>query len=152
MSLPYENATSGDKAISEIQKLLSRFGCQSFGHMTDYENQELLVQFKWRGKEVSVKASIKGYAVAWLKEHPYSNRMRTTKTEHETRAREQAAISVFSILRDWIKGQITAVETGIVSFEAAFFSQLVLPSGKTVIEHARDSDALRPLLEDKSHE
>lgn len=152
MSLPYENATSGDKAIGEIQKILSRFGCQAFGHMTDYENQELLVQFKWRNKQVSVKASIKGYAVAWLKEHPYSNRMRVNRMEHEAKAREQAAISVFSILRDWIKGQITAVETGIVSFEAAFFSQMVLPNGKTVIEHAMDSDTLRPLLEDKSNE
>jgi hypothetical protein len=28
------------------------------------------VQFEYRGREVSVKASIRGYAAAWLKEHP----------------------------------------------------------------------------------
>jgi ubiquinone/menaquinone biosynthesis C-methylase UbiE len=38
MPLPYENATSGDKALAEIQRVLQRFGCQRFGVMTDWEN------------------------------------------------------------------------------------------------------------------
>jgi hypothetical protein len=29
MALPYENATSGDKAFAEIQKILGRFGCDN---------------------------------------------------------------------------------------------------------------------------
>lgn len=31
MSLPYERATSGDKALTEIQKILRGFGCSRFG-------------------------------------------------------------------------------------------------------------------------
>lgn len=33
MSLPYENATSGEKALGEMQKLLRGFGCTKFGSM-----------------------------------------------------------------------------------------------------------------------
>jgi hypothetical protein len=102
MPLPYENSTSG----------------------------ELMVQFEYRGQMVSVKASFNGYAAAWLKEHPYSSRMRCTKTEHERKAKDIAGIAVYSILRDWIKGQI------------------LLPSGQTILEHAQQSHLL-PALEQK---
>ena len=44
------------------------------------------------------------------------------------------ATAVYSILRDWIKGQTTAIETGVLSFEGAFLGQILLPSGKTILE------------------
>ncbi|MGJ0515178.1 MAG: hypothetical protein ACR65O_05425 [Methylomicrobium sp.] len=146
MPLPYENSTSGDKALGEIQKLLRGFGCNKFGSMVDDAAGELMVQFEYHGKMVSVKASFNGYAVAWLKEHPYSSRMRCTKIEHERKAKDIAGIAVYSILRDWIKGQITAIETGILSFEGAFLGQILLPSGQTILEHAQQSQLL-PALE-----
>ncbi len=64
MSLPYENATSGGAALDDIRKLLTRFGCSRFGTMTDVENGELLVQFSYRGRDVSARASYRGYAAA----------------------------------------------------------------------------------------
>lgn len=142
MSLPYENATSGDKALGEIQKLLRTFGCSQFGTMTDDEKQEIIVQFRYRSMWVSLPASIRGYAAAWLKEHPYSHRMRKTRVEHERKAMEVASVAVYSILRDWVKGQITAIETGILSFEGAFLGQIMLPSGKTILEHAQEQKLL----------
>ena len=142
MPLPYENSTAGDKAIGEMQKILRGFGCQKFGYMLDDAEGSLLVQFEYRGRQVSVKASMQGYATAWLKEHPYSTRMRKTKAQHEAEALEVASVAVFSILRDWIKGQIMAIETGVLSFEGAFLGQLMLPSGKTVLEHAAEAKLL----------
>ena len=142
MSLPYEKATSGDKALGEIQKILRGFGCQKFGSMVDDEEQSLTVQFQYRGKMVSVRASFAGYAAAWLKEHPHTSRMHKTKQEHERRAYDIASIAVYSILRDWIKGQVTAIETGIVSFEGAFLGQILLPSGQTVLDYAQHKDLL----------
>lgn len=142
MSLPYENATSGDRALGDMQKLLRRFGCNKFGSMVDDEAGELLVQFEYRGRQVSVKASYQGYAAAWLKEHPYTTRMRKSRTEHERQALDIASVAVYSILRDWIKGQITAVETGILSFEGAFLGQILLPNGRTVLEHAERQNLL----------
>lgn len=142
MALPYENSTSGQNAINDMQKVLQRFGCSSFGHMMDYEHGELLVQFKWRDRAVSVKASIQGYAAAWLKEHPHTHRMRVSRIDHERRAKEVGSVAVYSILRDWIKGQVTAIETGILTFEGAFLGQILLPSGQTVLEAARDQNLL----------
>lgn len=137
MPLPYENATSGERAINDMQKILQQFGCQSFGQMMDFERGELLVQFKYNDQHVSIKASVNGYAAAWLKEHPYSTRMRTTKIDHEKKARRIGSIAVYSILRDWIKGQVTAIETGVLSFEGAFLGQILLPNGTTILEHAQ---------------
>lgn len=139
VSLPYETATAGEKAMGEIQKILQRFGCQSFGHMMDFENKKLLVQFKYKDMPISVDASSAGYAAAWLKEHPYSSRMRKTRIQHEQEAVQVASRAVYSILRDWIKGQVTAIECGILSFEGAFLGQILLPTGKTILQHVGDS-------------
>lgn len=139
MSLAYENATSGKNALADIQKLLREFGAGSFGSMEEFESGDLLIQFEYRERRVSVKASAKGYAAAWLRHHPWSQRMRSTEIEHERKALAQGMIAVYSILRDWIKGQITAVETGILSFEGAFLGQILLPSGRTVLEEAENS-------------
>jgi hypothetical protein len=145
VSLPYENATSGSGALDEIRKVLTRFGCSRFGTMTDNERGELLVQFTYRGRDVTVKASYRGYAAAWLHEYPYNgSRHRRTKVQHEARAMDQAQISVCSVLRDWIKGQITAVEVGILTFEGAFLGQILLSNGKTVLDTITAGD--KPLL------
>lgn len=142
MKMPYETASSGEKAINDMQKILRSFGCQSFGHMMDFERGELLVQFKYRDMPVSIKASMNGYAAAWLKRNPYSHRMQRSRIDHERKAKEIASVAVYSILRDWIKGQITAIETGILSFEGAFLGQILLPSGQTVLERAASENLL----------
>lgn len=133
--LPYETATSGQRALAEIERLLHRFGCQSFGAMQDFEHGKLIVQFKYRGESIHVEASMGGYAASWLKAHPWSNRMRRSKVDHEREALRVASFAVYSILRDWIKGQIMAVETGILTFEGAFLGQILLGSGQTVLQH-----------------
>jgi hypothetical protein len=145
VSLPYENATSGGAALEEIRKVLTKFGCQRFGTMTDVENGELIVQFSFRGRDVTARASYRGYAAAWLKEHPYTQRTRGSKVDHERKALKQAETSVCSVLRDWIKGQIVAIETGILTFEGAFLGQILLPSGRTVLEQVAQANMLPQL-------
>ncbi|MBV7482480.1 hypothetical protein [Bordetella sp. BOR01] len=142
MALPYSTATSGEKALGEIQKLLRGFGCSKFGSMGDDGAGELLVQFEYRGRQVSAKASTKGYAAAWLKENPWSNRRTGTQAQYQKKAMDIASVAVYSILRDWIKGQIMAIETGILSFEGAFLVQIMLPNGRTVLEHTSSSNLL----------
>lgn len=154
MPLPYENATSGEKALGEIQKLLRGFGCSKFGSMSDDEAKEIMVQFEYRGRQVSVRASVRGYAAAWIREHPvtiYATDVargtdKAKRITHERKALDIASVAVYSILRDWIKGQITAIETGILTFEGAFLGQILLPGGKTVLEHAATTKLL-PALE-----
>jgi hypothetical protein len=136
MALPYASATSGAAALEEASKILNGFGCERFGTMTDNTVGELIVQFTHRGKNVTVRASFKGYAAAWLRENPYNSRRQCTQAQHSKKAMDQAKISVCSIVRDWIKAQITAIEVGMLSFEAAFLGQIQLADGRTVLDAA----------------
>lgn len=142
MSLPYENATAGDRALAEMQKTLAAFGCQSFGTMTDNERGCMIVAFKWRDRQVNLEANWKGYAVAWLKAHPYSYQMKCNKHQHEERALKQAKVAICSMLRDWVKGQTTAIECGVLSFEAAFMPHMLLKDGRRVLDAAQQARLL----------
>lgn len=145
MSIPYETATAGDRAIAEMQKTLAAFGCQSFGTMVDQERQMMIVAFKWRDRQVHLEASWKGYAAALLKGKPTG--YGEIRAKRERRALEQARISVCSVLRDWVKGQTTAVECGVLEFEAAFMPHMLLKDGRRVIDAAREAGALPPPAE-----
>lgn len=133
--VPYEEALSGAKARDEISRILRNFGCESIGFMDDFQKHELLLAFKHRGRNVQLRASASGWAALWLKEHPYSyQRSHKTKTEHEQLAMRQGDIAINSILRDWVKGQVTAIECGVLSFEAVFMPYMLTADGRTVLE------------------
>ena len=135
MTLPYSRATSGRNALSDLQKILQGFGCTRFGTMTDTERGELLVQFSHRGRDVIARASYKGYAAALL-------RSKRTTTATERAALKQAEISVCSVLRDWIKGQVVAIESGVLTFEDAFLGQILLSNGQTILDHVEQQKLL----------
>ena len=143
MMLPYENATSGKAAVNEMQRILRSFGAESFGVMEDFAKGEVLVQFKHREHTVQITASSKGYAAAWLRRYPYSARRKGSLANHQQRALQIGQVAVYSILRDWIKGQVTAVEVGMLSFEGAFLGQIMLPSGETVLQRVTANQMLR---------
>jgi len=134
MALPYSTATSGQNAIQDIQKILRGFGCTKFATGEDFETGEVFIQFEHRGRPVTLKASAKGYAAAWLRENPWNSRRKCNRAQHESKALQIGSVAVYSVLRDWVKGQVTAIEIGILSFESAFLSHIMLPSGKRVIE------------------
>ena len=145
MSLPYENSTSGTNAINEIQKILRAFDCQKFGTGEDFDTGELFVHFERDGRRVTLSASSRGYAAAWLKAHPYKpSSHRCSLADYQARALKIGSVAVYSILRDWVKGQVTAVEIGMMTFEAAFLPHILLPSGETVMERLNQQRLLEP--------
>lgn len=146
MALPYSNATSGQRAIDDIRKVVQAFGCNKFAPMEDFAEGSVTVQFEYRGRMVQVTASAKGYAAALMREKPYTSRMKKTKAQYERACLDQGHVAVWSILRDWIKGQITAVEIGVLSFDAAFLGQILLPDGRTIHDRVAESEML-PALE-----
>lgn len=134
MSTPYASASSGATARDEITKILRRFGCESVGFMDDFEKYEVMLAFTHRGRPVQLVASAKGWAQMYLKEHPWSSRRHDSRQEYERKALQQGLTAVNSILRDWIKGQVTAVECGILSFEAVFMPYMLTSDGRPLIE------------------
>jgi hypothetical protein len=136
--IPYASASAGQRARDEISKILQRFGCGSIGFMDDFDKHEVLLAFTHRGRQVQLRASAKGWAQIWLKENPHTYRSRSTRQEHEQAALRQGHIAVNSILRDWIKGQVTAVECGILSFEAVFMPFMLTADGRPLIERVSE--------------
>jgi hypothetical protein len=144
VSVPYAGATSGMKARDEITKMLQRFGCESVGFMDEFEDQSLLLAFRHRGRPVQLRASAKGWAALYLKENPWNYRRNGSQKEWEQRAVQQGMVAINSILRDWVKGQITAVECGIMSFEAVFMPHMLTKDGRTLLESVSTLDLLPP--------
>jgi hypothetical protein len=71
-----------------------------------------------------------------LKVRPWTGYRRTSRHDYEQAALKQGHIAVNSILRDWIKGQVTAIECGILSFEAVFMPYMLTADGRPVLERA----------------
>jgi hypothetical protein len=134
MNTPYANATSNLRAREQIKDVLQRFGCEKIGFMDDYEKHEVLLAFTHRGRQVQLHASAKGWAQMYLKANPHTYRMRHSWQEYEKAALQQGQVAVNSILRDWVKGQVTAIESGILSFEAVFMPYMLTYDGRTMAE------------------
>ena len=149
MSVPYATASAGGSARDEITKMLRRFGCESVGFMDDFDNHEVLLAFTHKGRQIQLRASAKGWAQMFLKEQPYTYRRRMTRHDYEHDALQQGHKAVNSILRDWVKGQMTAVECGILSFEAVFMPYMLTADGRPLLDRLRESNLLPPPVDPK---
>jgi hypothetical protein len=118
--------------------VLRCFGCEEIGFSDNFEKHEVLLYFRHRGREVHLRASAKGWAQLFLKQHPWNYNRRGTKQEWEQKALEQGHVAVHSVLRDWIKGQMTAIECGILSFEAVFLPFMLTSDGRPLLERVEE--------------
>ncbi|WOF74179.1 hypothetical protein QMT40_001826 [Parvibaculaceae bacterium PLY_AMNH_Bact1] len=135
MSIPYARASSGKNARDEVVRILQHFDCESVGFMDLFHENAILLAFTWRGQNVQLKASAQGWANTYLKANPWNTSKKSSKAEWEDKAFKQGMIAVNSILRDWVKGQVTAVETGILTFEHVFMPYMLASDGRPVLEH-----------------
>ena len=92
----------------------------------------MLLAFEWRGEKVQVEASAAGWASLYMEHHPWNERRRSSRSEYQQKALEQGMIACSSILRDWIKGQMTAVQCGTLRFEHVFMPYVLTNDGRTL--------------------
>ena len=142
MTIPYADATSDMRAREEVKKILTRFGCESIGFMDDNVKHEVLLAFTHRGRQVQLRASAKGWAALWLTKNPWTNKRLSSQHEWNAKALVQGHVAVNSALRDWIKGQVTIIESGVLSFEAVFMPYMLTSDGRTVLERVKDTNLL----------
>lgn len=64
------------------------------------------------------------------------------------KAIDKGLIAINSILRDWVKGQMTAVECGIMSFTAVFMPYMLASDGRPMLEHLATTGLLPAPAED----
>ena len=136
-TVPYASARSGMTAREEITKILRRFGCESVGFMDDFADRSVLLAFTHRGRPVQLRASAKGWAQMYLQANPWTSRRRGPQKAYEEVVIQQGLIAVNSILRDWVKGQVTAIECGMLSFEAVFLPYMLTADGTPLLERLR---------------
>jgi hypothetical protein len=105
--------------------------------------------FIYRGRQVQFPVSAKGWAQMWLKENPWNYRCRSSQHDYQQAALRQGLIAANSILRDWIKSQLTAIESGILSFEAVFLPYMLTNDGRPVIERLAETNMLPSPTETK---
>ena len=134
MNVPYEHATTGRAAREEMIQLLRGMGCESVGFMDSFETGSVILAFVHRKKKVQLEANAQGWANMYMKAKPWTRKMRRTEHEYREQAREQGQIAVNSVLRDWLKGQITAVETGVMRFEDVFLPYMMTKDGRSVAQ------------------
>jgi hypothetical protein len=146
---PYEHATSGAKAREDIIKILRSLHCESVGFMDDFQRHEVLLAFIHRGRKLQVRASATGWAAMWLKKNPWNGYRRMSRVDYEQAALRQGQIATNSILRDCIKGQVTAVECGTLSFEAVFLPWMLTVDGRLLIERVTDDGMLPKPADEK---
>lgn len=115
---PYARSIGGRHARAEATKLLRRIGCTDVTYQD--EPTELILTFSRRGVRVSVHASATGWAAMHLKAWPHRAHMRIRREDYQKAALIQGRIAVSGVLRDWVRGQVAAVESGVMSFETAF--------------------------------
>jgi hypothetical protein len=136
MSVPYASASTGLKVREETSRILRQFGCESVGFMDDYQQHEVLLAFTHRGRQVQLRASAKGWAQLYLRQKPWTGYRGNSRQDYEQKVLAQGHIAVNSILRDWVKGQVTAVECGILSFEAVFMPFMLMADGRPLLDRA----------------
>lgn len=142
VAVPYASATSGAAARDEITKGLRRLGCSNVGFMDDYERHEVLLAFEHRGNRVQLRASAQGWANMYLKANPWTPRRSLRQEAYKRDALDRGLIAINSVLRDWVKGQITAVECGVLSFASVFLPYMIAADGRPLIEHIAASNLL----------
>ena len=134
-TIPFATATAGTRAREEITRILRHFGAEEIGFSDNFQEHELLLYFRHRGRQVHMRASARGWAVMWLKANPYTYRCRRSEAEYKQDALRQGHLAISSALRDWIKGQTTIVEAGVLSFDAVFAPFMLAPDGRPLLDH-----------------
>jgi len=150
VAIPYEDAQSGERARDEIRKILLRFGVMRIGFEDHIDTHTLVLGFQYRGCHIQLAASAQGWASTYLQHHPYNSRRRCSEAEYKQKVLEKGLVAVNSILRDWVKGQVTAIETGIMKFEHVFMPYMLTTDGRTVSE--RIDELSLPLLREAQYD
>jgi len=129
------------RSKDEIERTLKRFGASDVMCVT--WRGKAAVMFDYNGKRVRITADLPTEVKTPKGRNP----------RHPDKAFDQADRQIWRALLVTIKGQMTAVEAGIKTFEAAFMGDILLPNGKTVaewavpqIESAYSSGEMPPML------
>ncbi len=148
--MAYANKTKVSPARSrmEIEKILGRYGADSFGYMTG--NGTGAIAFEAHGRRIRITVPVPSpndYAVN-SRGYKQSKKQALGGVAKAERQRWRALALV-------VKAKLEAVECGVATFEEEFLPYILLPNGKTVgkvmvpqVAEAYKTKKMPPLLGD----
>jgi len=121
-----DTSVSTSKSVEEIQRTLQRFGAADFA--ITQGPRGVLIQFAMKNRLVKFTVLLPP-----LDEFARTPERRTVRSKaDQLKAWDQACRQRYRALLLCIKAKLEAVESGIETFDEAFLSHLVLPSGDTI--------------------
>lgn len=147
-----DTSVSVEKSRAELESLLSKFGADSFGYMS--EPSRALIGFRIKGKTVRFELPLPSKTERRFTHHSRGPR----RPDEAHSAWEQACRSNWRALVLNVKAKLVACSRGIATFEQEFLAHFVMRDGRTVaqatlggLDHALHSGNLL-LIENGNHE
>jgi hypothetical protein len=132
-----------DRSRTEIEKTLTNYGADQFSSGWTEDKAVIMFRMKERYIRIEMPLVVKGKTRDSKKNYIYGEE----KAAQENRRRWRALVL-------YVKAKLESVESGIISFEAAFMAHVILPNRQTVgeymqpqIEKAYKDGKMPPLLE-----
>lgn len=104
-----------ERSRSEIETTLRRYGCTAFAF--GWSHQAAMIQFEHRGRAIKLEIL------------PPPGRSESVVYQREERRR-------WRVLLLWVKAQLEAIESKLVTFEEVFLPWTLLADGSTVAQSA----------------
>lgn len=120
------------RSREEIERTLTRFRATQVAWMRDDETGRVIVAFKRDGKTYKFVLQMPTLTDRMIQYTPKQMILRTDAQRRD--ALEQERRRRFRSLANLLKATLDAIDTGIISEEAALLSNLILPNGSTVQE------------------
>jgi len=127
-----ETSVSVEKSRAELETILTRYGANCFGYMTNETHAAIGFRAKNRNVKFVLPLPRRDEKRFW-----YTPARRNRRTDQEAyREWEQACRSAWRSLLLCVKAKLEAVSAGITTFEAEFLAHFVLNDGRTFGEMA----------------
>jgi hypothetical protein len=127
-----------EKSQGEVRKLLTDFGATRFVFGEEVDDDGVrwaLVQFSRRDMMVRLRVPHKALDERAIRAKVQRARSKTTE-DFRAELDEQEAKRIWRVIAWNLKARMVSVEEGVETFEEAFFSHIVTPTGETVWEAA----------------
>ncbi len=133
MALPYANSKAKPgRAQARIENDLMKFGVQAVSFEKDFSLKIIRVRFLHKDLPVCIELDYGELAKLYMEDTPYSYRGNSTRQKWEEKKQDIAFRASYSILEDHLKSLMVMVRLNVFTFEEAFLSHFMTPSGETV--------------------
>lgn len=118
-----------DRSKADIERLIARYGATGFAY--GWQNDMAVISFTMEGRHIQFRLEMPSFEEFALTE---TGRQRKPNIQHKEW--EKAQRQSWRSLKLIIHAKLESVETGVYTFDQAFLSDIVLPDGKRVADHA----------------